>query len=267
MASHRRNREASSALRVLAWVGPPLLSLLVGLLIWEFAIWYWQIDRFLLATPRQVLQVLLGRSGDLLAASWRTFQMAAYGFGLSLLTGIGVAILFAESRWLRVSCYPYAIFLHTVPIVAISPLIITWFGNGQYSVVLITFIVSLFPIITASTNGMLEATAELQELFRLYQASRWQKLWKLKFPSAVPQMLTGAQTASGLAIVGAIVGEYFAGYDMGQFGLGYYIFSSQGQFRIDIMLAAVILSTLLGITLFAGVTLFAQVFLKRWLIR
>lgn len=267
MAMQRRNRDVSFARRVWSWGGPPLLSLLVGLLIWEFAIWYWQIDRFLLATPRQVLQVLFMRSGDLLVASWRTFQVAACGFGLSLLTGLGVAILFAESRWLRVSCYPYAIFLHTVPIVAISPLILTWFGNGQHSVILITFIVSLFPIITASTNGMLEATPELQELFRLYQASRWQTLWKLKFPSAVPQMLTGAQTASGLAIVGAIVGEYFAGYDMGQFGLGYYIFASQGQFRIDIMLCAVILSTLLGIALFAGVTLSAQLLLKRWLIR
>ena len=246
---------------------PPFLCLLIGLICWDFLIRFGNIDRYLLPTPWAVMDVLIGRSGDLLAAAWITFRSAFIGFSLSLISGLLVATLFSEFRWLRRGCYPYAIFLHTVPIVAISPLIITWFGYGGNSVVVITYIVSLFPIITSATNGMLEASAELKELFKLYGASRWSVLWKLKFPSAIPQIISGAQTASGLAIVGAIVGEFFAGHEAGRYGLGYYIFSAQGQFRTDILLASVILSTLLGIGLFAVITLLANTALRRWMIR
>ncbi len=248
-------------------VFPPFLCLLIGLACWDLIIRFGKIDRYLLPTPWAVMDVLLGRSGDLLAAAWITFLSAAIGFSLSMLSGLLIAMLFSEFRWLRRGCYPYAIFLHTVPIVAISPLIITWFGYGGNSVIVITYIVSLFPVITSATNGMLQASAELNELFNLYGASRWSVLWKLKFPSAVPQIISGAQTASGLAIVGAIVGEFFAGHEAGRYGLGYYIFSAQGQFRTDILLASVILSTLLGIGLFAVITLLANTALRRWMIR
>ena len=259
----RRVREAIT--KPLNTLGPPLACLLVVILIWELSIRVGGIDRYLLPTPGDVGLVLLGRSGPLLAASGQTLFSAMTGFLASLGVGLVVAIFFAEFRWLRVSAYPYAIFLHTVPIVAISPLIITWFGYGNQSVIVITFIVSLFPIITGATNGLLGASPELGELFRLYRASRWQTLWKLKLPSAVPQIVTGAQTASGLAIVGAIVGEFFAGYEPGQYGLGYYIFAAQGQFRTDILLAAVILSTVLGIALFVAVSLVGKVCLGRWM--
>lgn len=246
---------------------PPVFCLVAGIIVWDLVIRFGNIDRYLLPTPWAVMDVLLGRSGDLLCAAWITFCSALTGFVFSLVTGLLVATLFSEFRWFRQGCYPYAIFLHTVPIVAISPLIITWFGYGNRSVVVITYIVSLFPIITSATNGMLQASGELKELFQLYGASRWAVLWKLKLPSAIPQIISGAQTASGLAVVGAIVGEFFAGYEAGQFGLGYYIFSAQGMFRTDILLAAVLLSTLLGIGLFALVTILASTVLRRWTIR
>ncbi|WP_237226321.1 ABC transporter permease [Rubinisphaera sp. JC750] len=245
---------------------PPLVSLLVVLVVWDLAVRWLEIDRFLLPTPDQVAKVLLGRSQELFSATVHTLFNAGMGFLLSLACGTVVAVMFAEFRWLRISCYPYAIFLHTVPIVAISPLIITWFGYGSQSVIVITFIVSLFPVITGATNGLLSASTELKELFTLYRASRWQTLLKLKFPAAVPQLVTGAQTASGMAVVGAIVGEFFAGYDSGAYGLGYYIFAAQGQFRTDVLLAAVLLSTLLGIALFAVVAFTANTLLRRWTI-
>jgi len=260
------------ALRNGVWCGlrtgiPPAIFMLIGLLCWDLVIRLGKIDRYLLPTPWAVIEVLLGRSGALLSATLVTFFSACTGFLLSFVTGVFDATLFSEFRWFRRGCYPYAIFLHTVPIVAISPLIITWFGYGNRSVIVITYIVSLFPIITATTNGMLAADSELNELFRLYGASRWAVLWKLKFPSAIPQMISGTQTASGLAVVGAIIGEFFAGHDAGHFGLGYYIFSAQGQFRTDILLASVLLSTSLGIGLFGIVTLLARTVLHRWTVR
>lgn len=249
-----------------AAIFPPAAFLILGIIVWDLAIRFGHIDRFLLPSPGEVVSVLFKRSHDLLSATAQTFFNAVCGLLISMLVGLIVSLFFAEFRWLRVSCYPYAILLHTMPIVAISPLIITWFGYGNHSVIMITFIVSLFPIITGTTNGLLSASSELTELFRLYRASRWQTLWKLKIPSAVPQMVTGMQTASGMAVVGAIVGEFFAGYGAtGTSGLGYYISVSQGQFRTDILLAAVLLSALLGIFLFTVVTLLSKSCLRRFM--
>ncbi len=245
---------------------PPVLCLIVFLAFWDLLIRIGGIGPYLLPTPWAVFQVLFDRSEDLVSAAGITFLSAATGFLASIFVGLTVAVFFAEFHWLRISCYPYAIFLHTVPIVAISPLIITWLGYGTISVIVITFIISLFPVITSTTNGLLESREDLQELFELYGASRWQKLWKLKFPSAIPQIISGLQTASGLAIVGAIVGEFFAGHEAGRYGLGYYMFTAQGQFRIDILIAAILISTIQGIALFGGVTLFAKTVLKRWMV-
>ncbi|HBN79062.1 MAG TPA: hypothetical protein DD473_25255 [Planctomycetaceae bacterium] len=245
---------------------PPLLFLVIFIALWELLIRIGGIGPYLLPTPWAVFQVLFDRSEDLSSAAGITFLSAVTGFLASIFVGLTVAVFFAEFRWLRISCYPYAIFLHTVPIVAISPLIITWLGYGVMSVIVITFIISLFPVITSATNGLLESREDLQELFQLYGASRWQKLWKLKLPSAIPQIISGMQTASGLAIVGAIVGEFFAGHEAGRYGLGYYMFTAQGQFRIDILIAAILISTLQGIILFGSVTLFAKTALKRWMI-
>ncbi|MCG6157449.1 ABC transporter permease [Rubinisphaera margarita] len=251
--------------KLLRTVVPPLLFLAMFLLSWDLLVRLGGIGPYLLPSPAAVAKVFVTRSADLFAAAQITLFSAVVGFLASLIVGLITAVFFAEFRWLRISCYPYAIFLHTVPIVAISPLIITWFGYGATSVIVITFIISLFPIITSATNGFLEAPEELRELFDLYDASRLQRLLKLRFPSAIPQIVSGAQTASGMAIVGAIVGEFFAGHEAGRYGLGYYMFTAQGQFRIDILIAAILISTLQGIGLFAAVTLFAKTALRRWM--
>ena len=200
----------------------------------------------------------------MLAATGLTGAGALCGFAASIVLGTFVAFLFSQSSAIRSSCYPYAIFLQTVPIVAIAPLIVTWFGAGFRSVVIIACIISLFPIITNVTTGLISVDAGLHDLFRLHRATRWQLLRKLQIPNAVPYLVTGARTSSGLAVVGAIVGEFFVGYGTRQHGLGFIILYAGPQLKTDQLFAATIASALLGIIMFTATTLVGKAVLGKW---
>jgi len=243
----------SSWFRPAAW-WPPLLLLLVVLTGWQTAVWWFDWPVFLVPAPTDVATAVVEDGDRLLAATARTGVAAVAGFAASLLGGVLIAVIFSQSRLVRASCYPYAIFLQTVPIIAIAPLIITWFGTGFASVVLVTLIISLFPIIASTTSGLLNIDEDLLELFRLYRAGRWQVLWKLRLPHAVPYLVTGARTSSGMAVIGAIVGEFFVGHTTTHYGLGYLVLSTSQNLKTAHLFAAVIASALLGIALFGVVT-------------
>lgn len=250
------------------WFGPtilpPLIAFLIVLTVWQLAVSVFQIERYLLPGPLLVLQAAKKYSHELLVGSLITGGEAVVGFLCSLVTGTLIACLFSQSRMIRSSLFPYAVFLQTVPIVAIAPLIVIWFGSGFFSVALVSFIISLFPIITNATAGLLRVDPDLLDLFRLNNATRWQTLTKLRLPSAVPSIITGARIASGAAVIGAIVGEFFAGYAAEYKGLGVLIQQIKDNLNTSKMFALVIASTILGLIIFAVVSLIGQSILNRW---
>ena len=257
--------KSQSPLRwLISLIVPPLLVFGIVILVWQLAINFFQIRPYLLPSPTAVFQALINDRSVLTQAVIYTGTAALSGFAGSLIIGTLIAFAFSQSRMLRASSYPYFIFLQTVPIVAIAPLIVRWFGYGFQSVALVAFLLSLFPIISNGTQGLLEIDPNLLDLFRLNNASRWQTLVKLRFPSAIPGLLAGARTASGLSIVGAIVGEFFVGYASKQFGLGYLIYYTNGQAQLDRMFAAVLTSTLFGIAIFSLVNLISMTILRNW---
>lgn len=219
---------------------------------------------YLVPPPGAVLSAGVETFGTLVRASLLTGAGALAGFAASLIVGTLVAFLFSQSVLIQRAAYPYAIFLQTVPIVAIAPLVILWFGHGFAGIAVTAFIVSLFPIITNGTHGLTALDPTTVELFEVNNASRWQLLWKLRLPNAVPHLLTGARIASGLAVIGGIVGEFFAGFGSGRFGLGYYIFQTSAQLKTAALFAAVIASTVLGLLAFGGVGLAGRLLLGRW---
>jgi NitT/TauT family transport system permease protein len=154
--------------------------------------------------------------------------------------------------------------LQTVPIVAIAPLIVIWIGEGFLAVVAIAFLVSLFPIITNATDGLVNIRPALADLFRLNRASRWQTLVLLRLPASLPNLVTGLKISSGTSVLGAIVGEFFAGAGADHPGLGYLIFAAKGQFRLDFLFAAIITCTLLGIAIFSAVDTIGRHWLLYW---
>ncbi len=247
-----------------AAIWPPLAVAGLGLLLWQLGAQWSGVKPYLLPTPWAVATALVNRRAELAVAAWLTARCALTGFACCLLLGAALGILFAHSPLVRRGVYPYAVFLQTVPIVAIAPLIINWMGPGFSSIVLVVIIVGLFPVIANMTEGILCLDPSLRELFRLNRATRWQLIWKLEIPHAVPHLLTGARTSSGLSVIGAIVGEFFAGNTTRSHGLGFLIPQRIQWLRTDEAFAAVLVATLLGIMMFALVGGLQAGPLQRW---
>lgn len=248
----------------LEWGLPPLLVFVLVVLVWDWSVRRYEIKNYLLPSPGRVAGAVVARWGDLASATAYTGAAAACGFLLSLTVGTAVGVLFSQSSIIRRSCYPYAIFLQTVPIVAIAQLIIRWFGNGFVSVTMVSFLISLFPILSGATTGLLSVDPDLIDLFRLNKATRWQVLFKLRLPGSVPAIVTGAKSSSGLAVVGAIVGEYFAGYSQGRTGLGSMILQTLDQLKMHEVFAAIMASTLLALAIFSLAGFVNDLVLRHW---
>jgi len=243
---------------------PPLLFFALFVLLWHLGVRLFDVKPFLLPGPLRVAGAIADHLPDLLRASLLTGLGALAGFLLSFAAGFLVALLFSQSRIIARSLYPYAIFLQTVPIVAVAPLIILWIGHGFQGVVAVSFIISLFPIIANTTTGLTSVDPNLLDLFSMNNASRWQIVRKLRIPNAVPHMLTGAKISSGLSAIGAIVGEFFAGYGTEDFGLGYLIILTNGQAKTDYLFACILFCTLLGLAIFTSVSVLSSFLLVRW---
>ena len=247
-----------------ARVLPPLLVFAGFVALWQLLCTALALPAYLVPAPTRVAAAAVSSAGALVTAVTLTASAAALGLLVSLTLGTAIAVLFSQSPLLARCLYPYAIFLQTVPIVAIAPLIVIWFGTGLLSVVLVAVMISLFPVITNGTTGLTRVDPTYLELFALRDASRLQVLLKLRLPGAVPYIVTGAKIASGLAVIGAIVGEFFAGYGASGYGLGYLILQTSGQLKTAELFAAILACTLLGLLLFSVVSLIGEQVLRRW---
>lgn len=246
-----------------AKVAPPFLFACLVFVLWEGLVRWFQTPEFLLPSPLRILQTCAAQPTEILAATGMTALAAICGFSFSLTMAIGLACLFSQSAIIRNSLNPYAICLQTTPIISIAPLIIIWLGEGLPAVITIASIISFFPILTNATTGMLSVPLGLQEVFRLYQATRWQRLTRLQFPHALPHLVTGMKTAGGLSVLGAIVGDFFAGYSDAQKGLGYLIYQYKDR-NVPLMFGGIAAATLLGLAFFLVISFLGDRLLLYW---
>ncbi|HKO48507.1 MAG TPA: ABC transporter permease [Polyangiaceae bacterium] len=242
---------------------PPALTFVVVIALWEGIVRAFAVPRFLVPPPSDVLIAAWTERASLAGALLTTAQGAGLGFLLSASLGTSVGLAFSLSPWLERGLYPYALFLQTVPIVAVAPLLVLWFGPGLRAVAVSAFIVSVFPIIANTLAGLRSVDPRLSDLFRLYGAKLADTVLKLRLPTAVPSMMTGLKVASGLSVIGAIVGEFVAGFSEGNAGLGIMVLSAYRQLRTDLLFAAVLLASLLGLLLFALVSTLSTLLLRR----
>jgi NitT/TauT family transport system permease protein len=236
-----------------------VLPLLIAITVMEVAVRGGWIASYLVPAPSAVVKAIVDSRAELTQAFLKTSYGALVGFALSTFVGVAIAVLLSSSRAIQRSLYPYAVFFQTVPVIAIAPLLVIWFGYGMKTVVASAFIVSIFPVIANTLTGILSTDPALRDLFRLYGASGAVTLWKLRFPAALPQILTGLRVASGLAVIGAIVGEFIGGE-----GLGSVVDIARTQQRVDKVFAAVLLASLLGLALFGLINLISTLTLRRW---
>lgn len=237
----------------------PVLAFIVLISLWELLVRLKWINPFILPEPSQILNSLVQDRAELLAALVSTGKCVVISFFLSVLIGIGAAILLFTSETVLFAFYPYTIFFQTVPIIAIAPLLVIWFGYGVPSVVASGFIVSVFPVIASTLTGLLSADPSLKDLFALYQASRTQAMVKLYLPSSLPFVLNGLRICGGLAVIGVIVGEFLGGI-----GVGSVIDVARAQQRIDKVFAAVLLASILGLFLIKFIDLVSFISLRNW---
>ncbi len=242
----------------------PLALFAVLVLGWHTAVKIYGINPIILPSPLQVAKSLW-EEREILATGFRTTGLAAVvGLAASVVLGGVIAIAFSLSSVLRGAVYPYLIFLQTVPIVAIAPLLILWSGYNFRTVVLVTIIISIFPIVSNTTSGLLSINPNLRDLFRLNGANSFQTLMKLRIPAAISHLVLGMRISCGLAVIGAIIGEFFVG-NSGQYdGLGTIMTRWQGRNYTSGLIAAILVSTLLGIVFFVAVNQINQRCLRRW---
>lgn len=248
--------------RVFAQALAPLLVLFFTIAGWQLVVWYWKISPILLPAPLAVAEAAWKLKSALATAAGRTLFAALSGLLMSIIIGTGLALVFSQSAIIRRALYPYAVLLQTIPIIAIAPIIIVLFGRGFFSITMVSAIISLFPILTNTTTGLLQIDPNLLDLFRLNSATRWQLLCKLRIPSSLPFLLAGVRIACGASLVGAIVGEFFVG--SGQPGLGAMIQRKAASLDLADLYATVLTSTALGTLVFASVSVAGEWILHRW---
>jgi NitT/TauT family transport system permease protein len=239
--------------RWLRFWGPPLAVLVAMLGVW-YGVSYLLLDpdrRFLVPPPHEVVRVGFldpYNLEELLDALWLSTRVAFIGLAVAIAIGAALAVAMSQARWVERSVYPYAVITQTVPILACVPVFGFWFGFGFFSRVLVCVIIALFPIIANTLFGLQSVQREHHDLFTLHGAGRLTRLWKLQLPAALPSVFTGLRIAAGLAVIGAIVGDFF--FKQGDPGIGILIDRYQSRLQSEQMVAAIILSSLLGIVVF-----------------
>lgn len=237
----------------------PLLPLVLAVVVLDALRRWGLVGAYLLPTPIEILVSFRDDGAEIGAAFVSTALSSLSALLLSFVFGCSFAILLSLSQNLKRAVYPYAVFFQTVPIIAIAPLLVIWFGFGKPTVIASAFIVSVFPVIASTLLGLESTDPSLVDLFKLYETSAWAKLWKLRLPFALPQLFSGLKIAAGLAVIGAIVGEFIAGG-----GLGGIVDAARTQQRIDKVFAAVFASAFLGWLIVGALNVVSRWALRHW---
>jgi len=227
-------------------VGPPVLIFLALLLVWQLAVGITGVAPDVLPSPlRVVIQGWAVRS-DLLANTWPTLEVTLIGFAVSLVVGWALAVMIDFSTWLRRGLMPLLVASQTIPIIAIAPLVIIWFGFGLLPKILVIALVTFFPITVGLVEGFDKTDREAVNLIRSMGGNRWKLFCYVRLPAALPSFFTALRISITYAVTGAIFAEYVGA----EFGLGIYMSLQKNAFRTDLVLAAVFVTALLSVILF-----------------
>ncbi|MCG7506650.1 ABC transporter permease [Mesorhizobium retamae] len=241
------------------------------LAIMVLAVWFWDricvwndIPKYILPRPGVVVQTLQDDAPLLFSSLLVTLKITFLSLALAILGGVGLAVLFAQSKWVEMSFFPFAVILQVTPIVAIFPLINIYVDNQTAKLLLCAWIVAFFPILSNTTLGLNSVDRNLRDLFRLNGATRWQELWHLRLPAAMPYFLGGLKIAGGLSLIGAVVAEFVAGTSGQASGLASRIIEAGYRLNAPRLFAALILISLTGIVIFLALSLLSHLILRRW---
>lgn len=249
--------------RRLRWALPALFFVLF-LGLWQGIVSLYAIPHYILPGPGLVARTLVEDFGTLAPAWAVTVAIAAMALMLAVLIGGGLAILFAQSKWLEMALFPYAVLLQVTPVIAVAPLIFIYVESRLAGLLIVAWLVAFFPVLSNTALGLTSADHNLRDLFSIYRASRWQRLRLLELPSALPYFLGGLRIAGGLSLIGAVVAEFVAGSGGAGSGLAFRILESSYRLMIPRLFAALVLVILTGIAIHLALSLVSHLLLRRW---
>ena len=263
-ASMPLDRDRSARIERVARIALPTAIAIATLIGWDLVVRINQIPHYILPGPLLVAQSLWNDWGTLQPALFVTLRITFMALAVAVVGGVGLAILFAQSKWIEISFFPYAVILQVTPIIAIAPLILIYVDNTHVALLICAWIVAFFPILSNTTLGLNSADHNLVNLFQLYGATRWQMLRYLRIPAAMPYFLGGLRIAGGLSLIGSVVAEFAAGTAGQGSGLAFRILEAGYRLNIPRMFAALVLISGTGIVIFMFFTAISYLALRRW---
>ena len=256
-ARRRRNEKVGR------WV-LPILVIALSIWLWDRIVVWNELPHYILPGPGRVLQALVEDWAILFDSLLVTLQITLGALAIAVIGGVGLAVLFTQSRWIEMSFFPYAVILQVTPVVSIAPLIFIYVDSRLAGLLICAWIVAFFPILSNTTMGLNSADHNLRDLFKVYGASRWQRLRFLQLPSALPYFLGGLRIAGGLSLIGAVVAEYVAGTGGIGSGLAFRILEAGYRLNIPRMFAALFLIAMTGVVIYATLSFISHMALRKW---
>src|SRR5580700_5198474 len=227
----------------------PVLGGALLIAIWHLYVVVFKVPPAVLPRPETVFSSLLQNWRVIVEEGWITLLASLYGFLLAFALGVPIAVAITSSRVLSLMFYPLLIATQSVPKVALAPLLLVWLGVGMESKLAIAWLVAFFPIVVDTATGLRNTPSEFIDLAISVRASGWQTFWKIRFPAALPFVLSGCKVAITLAVIGAVIGEFIGSND----GLGNLLLVANSQVNEPLAFAALFALAVLGIGLYAAV--------------
>ena len=250
----RGNQGSSAVLWVLV---PPLVSFLLLVGLWEWAVGVFQTPAYILPAPSRIWSSLVKDGGSILGHAGITLFEAVAGFTIGSLLGAMLGTLFAYSRVVTRGLLPYVIAANTIPVVAIAPIIIIWFGHGIPSKIAVTAFLSFFPLALNMMKGLQSYDQTIMDVFHVAAANGWQRFAKMRLPSSLPYVFVGLKLNVTFSVIGAIIAEFV----QADRGLGFVIMTAYRTLNMPRLWAAMLVCALIGILFFTLITL-----IERWII-
>lgn len=242
----------------------PIAAITFALGLWEFLVWYNEVPHYLIPAPSLIAKTLVTDGASLMQSAMFTVKLTLMALGLAIVGGVALGMLFALSRPIEMSLFPFAVILQVTPVVAIAPLILIYVSNTFAALLICAWIVAFFPILSNTAIGLRSADHNLRDMFRLYQATPWQRLRYLLIPTALPYFMAALKIAGGLALIGAVVAEFVAGTAGQNTGLASRILESSFRNEIPRMFAALFLVSVLGVGIFLITAWLSRAVLGHW---
>ncbi len=244
--------------QALRWLPAVLVPILI-LVCWQVYTSVANVDATVLPSPTRIISQLWQNRDIAWTNTAQTLEEMVIGFALAVVVALLIAFVMDNVRWIRNALYPTLIASQTIPVIAIAPLMIIWFGFGLLPKVLLIILVTFFPIVVALLDGFAQTEREAMDLLRTMGASRLQTFRLVRFPGALPNFFTGLRISATYAVLAAIFAEYVGAYH----GLGIWMSQSKSSFRTDLVFGAIGICALISVALFALIAIISR-FVMPW---